>query len=140
MNRTIVSGRWVRDPQLKYTPQGTPVTSATIAVNDGYGDKKKTYYFDVVIWGKRGENVCTYSKKGDRIEIDGKLTSRSYENNEGKKVKVTEIVADDVIFVETRGGGNQGGSYNNQGEYNSNNYGHDPGGYYPDVSDDDLPF
>lgn len=132
MNRTIVSGRWVRDPELRYTPQGTAVASATIAVNEGYGDKKKTYYFDVVMWGKRGENVCTYSKKGDRIEVDGKLTSRSYENNEGRKVKVTEIVADEVIFVETKGSG---------GASNQNDYPPpDPGGYTPPFNDDDLPF
>lgn len=101
MNKVIISGRTTADIELKTTPSGTSVASFTVAVDIGYGEKKQTSFLDVVAWQKQAENASRYVHKGDRVIIDGRLQSRTYESN-GQKRKVTEIVANEIEFIETK--------------------------------------
>lgn len=101
MNKVIISGRTTADIELKTTPSGTSVASFTVAVDYGYGEKKQTSFLDVVAWQKQAENAARYVHKGDRVIIDGRLQTRVYESN-GQKRKVTEIVANEIEFIETK--------------------------------------
>lgn len=119
MNKVFEIGRLTRDPEVRFTTSGKAFCSFTIAVDDGYGENKKTYFFPVVIWGKSAE-VCGNSlAKGSRVAITGKLTMRSYDNKEGKKVYVTEIAADSydgVQFLDYKKSDNKGDGYNGMNE------------------------
>lgn len=95
----IQIGRLVRDPELKYTQNGNAVANFTIAVNDNF-DKEKAYFFDCVAWRKTAEYVANYGAKGRQIAIEGKLTTRTYENKEDRNVKVWEISVDQVQFLD----------------------------------------
>lgn len=101
MNKVIISGRTTADIELKTTPNGTPVASFTVAVDYGYGDNKQTSFLDVVAWQKQAENASKYVHKGDRIIVDGRIQTRTYESN-GLNRKVTEIVANEIEFIETK--------------------------------------
>lgn len=101
MNKVMLIGRWTRDLELRFTQQGTAVATGTLAVDDGYGDKKKTYFHTIVIWGKTAEATANYSKKGNRIAIEGRLTQRNYEKD-NMKIYVTEVYAEQVHFLEIK--------------------------------------
>ena len=101
MNKVIISGRTTADIELKTTPSGVSVASFTVAVDYGYGDNKQTSFLDVVAWQKQAENASKYVHKGDRIIVDGRIQTRTYESN-GQKRKVTEIVANEIEFIETK--------------------------------------
>jgi single-strand DNA-binding protein len=95
-----------KDSELSFTAgKGTARLTFTLAVDDGFGDNKKTYYLPVVVWGKNAENLANYLVKGTQVAVSGKITTRSYDNKEGKKVYVTEIVADnyDGIKILSKG-------------------------------------
>jgi single-strand DNA-binding protein len=102
INKVILSGNLTRDPDVKYTQSGTAVATFSIAVNDGYGDNQKTYYPNIVVWGKTAETVGKNLTKGSKVGVVGKLTSRSYESN-GQKKYITEIVADMYGGIEFLG-------------------------------------
>lgn len=103
MNKVILIGRLTKDPELKYTPgSGTAVTTVTLAVDrqktkDG---KKEADFIPVVIWGKSAEATAQYMSKGKLIGIAGRIQTRSYEAKEGGKRYVTEVVAEEVQFLE----------------------------------------
>jgi single-strand DNA-binding protein len=114
MNKVFEIGRLTRDPELRYTNSGKAVCTFSIAVDDGYGENKKAYFFPVVVWNKAAEACGNSLHKGSKVAVTGKLTSRQYENNEGKKVTVFEIVADAFDGVEFLDGKKQGGSQSNE--------------------------
>lgn len=118
-----MTGRWANDLELRKTLKGTPVCSVNLAVNEGYGENKTVQYIDVILWGKIAENACTFTKKGHLVEVVGKLQTR-YRDIEGKKVKITEVIADEVGFLERK----QDYSFPNNNN-TENNY-----------RDDDLPY
>lgn len=103
INKSVLIGRLTSDPILKYTPgQGTAVTTVTIAVDrqktkDG---KKEADFIPVVIWGKQAESTAQYVSKGKLIGIAGRIQTRSYDHKDGYKVYVTEVVAEEVQFLE----------------------------------------
>lgn len=110
LNKIVTIGRLTRDPEVRYTASGKAVCTFSIAVNDGYGENKKAYFFPVVVWGKTAETCGNSLHKGSKVAVTGKLTSRQYDNKEGKKVTVVEIVADafeGVEFLDKRQGGSQ---------------------------------
>jgi single-strand DNA-binding protein len=110
MNKIFEIGRLTRDPEVRYTQSGKAVCTFSIAVDDGYGENKKAYFFPVVVWNKAAEACGNSLHKGSKVAVTGKLTSRQYENNEGKKVTVFEIVADafdGVEFLDKKQGGSQ---------------------------------
>ena len=102
LNRCVLIGRLTKDPELRYTQSGKGVCTFTLAVDRNYGDKKQTDFIDIIVWGKMGENCANYLSKGKLAAVDGQLTTRSYEAKDGHKVKVYEIVADQVKFLSPK--------------------------------------
>lgn len=102
LNRVILMGRLVADPELKTTATGLSVTSFRIAVERSYvkaGEERKADFFDVVCWRNSAEFVCRYFRKGSMIAIDGQLQSRTYQAKDGTNRYVTEVVASSVSFT-----------------------------------------
>lgn len=103
-------GNLTRDPELRYTPNGQAVTSFSIATNrrwnDASGETKDAVEFtDVVAWGKMAENIANYMKKGRRVHVTGRLQTRNWEAQDGTKRNKTEVIANDVIFMDRAGAG-----------------------------------
>ncbi|MGV7119080.1 single-stranded DNA-binding protein [Paenibacillus kyungheensis] len=167
LNRVILIGRLTKDPELRYTPAGVAVTQFTLAVDRPFtsqGGEREADFIPVVTWRQLAETCANYLRKGRLTAVEGRIQVRNYENNEGKRVYVTEVIADNVRFLESnRDGGGSGGSSreessnnssnsgggNNRSNYNSNNGNNnsrdnqDPfsdDGKPIDISDDDLPF
>ena len=103
INKVVLTGNLTKDPEVKYTQSGKAVAMFSIAVNDGFGDNQKTYYPNVVVWGKTAETVGNNLAKGSKVGVVGKLTTRSYDNSAGQKVYVTEVVADMYGGIEFLG-------------------------------------
>ena len=98
MNKVVVTGRWTKDIELKQHSSYF-LAKSTIAIDDGFGEKKVTYFFDVDIWGKQAENVKKFSGKGRKVLIEGRLRQESYEK-EGQKKTVVKIVAESIEFLD----------------------------------------
>lgn len=103
INKIILIGRATRDPELRYTPSGTAVTSFTLANNSSYGSgdnkKESVSYFDCVAWSKSGEIITEYLKKGKQILVSGRLTQRSWQDSDGNKKSKIEIVVEEFQFI-----------------------------------------
>jgi single-strand DNA-binding protein len=99
MNIVALTGRLAADTNVKYTQSGKAVCTFDIAVDDGFGDNKQTYFHRIVVWGKAAESCGNNLSKGSKVNVKGKLTSRSYESN-GQKKYITEVVADMYGGVE----------------------------------------
>lgn len=99
MNKVHLIGNLVKDPELRYTKQNTPVATYTIAINTKYGEKQEADYINIKTWGKTGEFVDKYFKKGQPIAITGRLKNNNYEDNNGIKHYGMEVVTEDVEFV-----------------------------------------
>ena len=104
LNRVTLVGRLTRDAELRRTGNGKAVASFNLAVGRNFktGDGQDADFISCVCWGKVAENTANYCSKGSLVSVDGRLQSRSYENNQGQKVFVTEVVADGVQFIDTR--------------------------------------
>lgn len=169
INNVVLAGRLTKDPELRYTPNGVAVANFTIACNRPFSNdqgNREADFINCVVWRRPAENLANYMKKGSLVGVVGRLQTRHYDDQQtGKRVFVTEVVADSVQFLEP-GGNNQGqqqnnqpNRQNNQGGYQGNNQGNnyqgqqnnqnwnqnnhqDPfSGSEPiDISDDDLPF
>ena len=116
MNKVTVIGRLARDNDIRYTTTGKAVLSNSVAVDDGFGDNKKTYFLPIVAWEKQAELLANYTAKGHRIGVTGKMTSRDYEDNQGNKRTVIEILVDSyngIDLLEKHRDSN-GGYRNNQ--------------------------
>jgi single-strand DNA-binding protein len=103
INKIVLTGNLTKNPEVKYTQSGKAVAMFSIAVNDGFGDNQKTYYPNIVVWGKTAETVGNNLVKGSKVGVVGKLTTRSYDNSAGQKVYVTEVVADMYGGIEFLG-------------------------------------
>jgi single-strand DNA-binding protein len=102
LNRYVCIGRWSKDIELTATPSGKMVANSTIAINERYGENENTTFLPVVMWGKTAETVAEYSGKGRLISIEGRIQTRDYENNEGRRIYITEVVAETVKFLEKK--------------------------------------
>ena len=104
INRVVMVGRMTRDPELRRTGNGAAVTSFTLALNRNYNsaDGQQADYISCVVWNKVAENVAQYCAKGSLVGVEGRLRSRSYDNAQGQRVYVTEVVCDSVQFLEPR--------------------------------------
>jgi single-strand DNA-binding protein len=110
MNRTILIGNLGQDPELRYTKNQRAVLHIRMATTESYLNQDKTReqrteWHSVVVWGKRGEALNRILGKGDRIGVEGRIRNRSWESNDGSKRYATEIVADNVLLLGSRGGG-----------------------------------
>lgn len=123
LNRVILMGRLVSDPELKTTASGISVTSFRIAVDRGYvkqGEERKADFIDIVCWRQQAEFVCRYFGKGAMIAVEGQLQTRTYQAKDGTNRYVVEVVADNVSFTGERrdnSGGNYGGNYGGNQSY-----------------------
>lgn len=104
LNRYVACGRLTRDPELRRTQSGDAVTSFTLALNRNYesADGIQADYIPCVVWKKIAENVEKYCSKGSLVGVEGRLRSRNYDNAQGQKVYVVEVVCDSVQFLETK--------------------------------------
>ena len=102
MNQVNLIGRLARDTELKYTQTGKAVASFTVAVNKGFGKDSEADFINCVAWEKTAENLANYTAKGSQVGISGRLQVRSYDSKEGKKVYVTEVVANFIEFIGTK--------------------------------------
>ena len=115
-SKAIIVGNITRDPELRTTPSGTQVCGFSVAVNRNYKDnsgeqKENVSFFDCSAWGKSGEIIAQYAKKGSGILVSGRLEQRSWEDKEGQKRSRVEIVVEDFNFVGgANGDGGNGGS------------------------------
>ncbi|AOY75437.1 single-stranded DNA-binding protein [Clostridium formicaceticum] len=100
MNSVVLIGRLARDPELRFTASGKAVATFSIAVNRPFSKTNEADFFNIVVWGKPAENCANYLAKGRLVGIEGRLQSRSYESQAGEKKYVTEIVANQVEFLE----------------------------------------
>lgn len=99
LNKVILIGNLTRDPELRYTPNGTPVATFGLAVNRKFKDKEDVTYVTIVVWSKLAELCGDYISKGSPVAIDGRLQSRSWETEDGSKRSVLEVVAENVQFL-----------------------------------------
>ncbi len=105
MNKVVLVGRLTKDPELRNTNSGLPVTSFTVAINRTYKNKEGNYdtdFINVSIFGKQAENVSKYCAKGSQVGVDGRIQTRSYDAEDGSKRYVTEVVADSVEFLGSK--------------------------------------
>lgn len=114
MNKVFLIGRLTRDPELRYTGNNTPVATFSIAVNRNFTNQsgeREADFINIIVWRKQAENIKNYVKKGSQVAIDGRIQTRNYEQD-GVKRYVTEVVADNVQFLDTKNSGNAGGNDN----------------------------
>ncbi|MDQ4679551.1 single-stranded DNA-binding protein, partial [Stenotrophomonas maltophilia group sp. RNC7] len=100
INRIVLIGRLAKDVDLKYIQSGKAVATFSIAVNRTFSKEKEADFFNVVVWGKSAENCANYLAKGRLVGLEGRLQTRSYETQTGEKRYVTEVIADNVEFLE----------------------------------------
>ena len=169
INNVVLVGRLIKDPDLRYTANGTGVATFTLAVNRNFTNQsgnREADFINCVIWRKSAETLANYARKGTLLGVTGRIQTRNYENQQGQRVYVTEVVAENFQLLESRNASEQrqqnpsnsndnfqGGSNN----FNNNNYDQssqsakntmpdfdrdsDPfSGSSIDISDDDLPF
>lgn len=158
MNRVVLVGRLTKDPDLRYTPAGVAVATFTLAVNRPFKNtqgEQETDFIQCVVWRKPAENVANFLKKGSMAGVDGRVQTRNYEDSDGKRVFVTEVVAESVQFLEPRNHteGTTSNNYQSEANYSNNNktssYRADKSqksdsfaneGKPIDINPDDLPF
>ena len=150
INNVVLVGRMTRDAELRYTPSNVAVATFSLAVNrnfKGANGERETDFINCVIWRQQAENLANWAKKGALIGITGRIQTRNYENQQGQRVYVTEVVADNFQMLESRATreGHSGGSFGgSQPAQSTPNFGRDEspfGNSNPmDISDDDLPF
>lgn len=147
MNTVNLIGRLVRDNELKYTKSGKAVATNTLALDDGWGDNKRSYFIPLVVWEKQAESLANYTNKGSKIAVNGKLTSRSYETQDGQKRTIIEVVANQyggIEFLDTKNsssGVSNSQTNNANAQQNRNNVQSDPfSNSSIDIDSQDLPF
>ena len=132
LNKVILIGRLGQDPELKYTPSNTPICTLSLATNTSRKDQSgnvtdQTEWHRIIVWRKLAEIISKYAKKGSRVYVEGRLTTRSWDDKDGNKRYSTEVVASSIILLDNT---------NNSGGSQQNNSIPDSG----DGPDDDLPF
>ena len=148
LNQVVLAGRMTADPELKQTASGVSVLSFSIAVNRGYVSKgseqgeRQADFITVVAWRNTAEFISKYFRKGSAICVTGSIQTRTWQDQQGQKRYATEIVADEAMFVESRGDGagaqSQGSEAYSQSSYSTNVA---SAANFEDQSiDEDLPF
>ena len=155
MNKAILIGRLTRDPELRYTSSNRAVCQFTVAIDRPFTNQasgqREADFINVVIWDKQGENVAKYMSKGRLIAVEGRIQVRNYDNNEGKRTYVTEVIASNVEFL---GSANDNNRVVNNDSFNENPFDSEPVmdttsvdndpfasfGEKVEISDSELPF
>lgn len=154
MNNVSLVGRLTRDPELKYTANNVANATFSIAVNRRFKNaqgEREADFINCVIWRQQAENFANWLRKGMQVSLVGSIQTRNYENNEGRRVYVTEVLVDNFQSLERRDANqemqnqvNNGMQQQQQGSYNPNqgqNFARDPlAGQDMEINPDDLPF
>lgn len=155
MNKVFLIGRLSRDPELRHTTSGTAVCQINVAINRpvSQGTEPQTDFINVTIWNRQAENVAKYLSKGRQIAVEGRIQVRNYDNNEGKRVYVTEVIANNVEFLGSASDNNRSANPNQSFNENpfdtmepsidSTSIDNDPFasfGEKVEISDNELPF
>lgn len=160
VNKVILLGTLGKDPELKYTPQGTPVAKFSLATNSSYKDKQSgewketTEWHNIVAWQRTAEVAAEYLKKGSKCYIEGRITNRSWDDKEtGQKRYMTEIIVNDLVLVGGKrdGEGGEGGGRSRGAASGGFDQRSSPGGGHEDnfsqasansleITDEDIPF
>ena len=136
INNIVLIGRLTRDVDLRHTSQNQAVGQFTLAVNRNFKNQNGEYdadFINCVIWGKSAENFANWTKKGNLVGITGRVQTRNYENQQGQRVYVTEVVAESFQLLENR---DNSANQNSMAEQMPPSFAGDP----MDIKDDDLPF
>ena len=161
MNKVVLIGRLVRDPELRYTGNNLPVATFSIAVNRNYSNQageREADFINIVVWRKQAENCKNYLTQGSQVAIEGRIQTRNYDDQNGQRRYITEVVADNVEFLGSR---NSSTNSNNMSSSAPRNAGPTPYDFGPapepkgtdidsnpyadfgasiEISDDELPF
>ncbi len=157
MNKVFLIGRLTRDPELRYTGSNTAVATFSIAVNRNFSNQngeREADFINIVVWRKQAENVKNYLSQGSQVAIDGRIQTRSYDDQQGQKRYVTEVVADNVEFLGSKNSSSASSSSSSSKEptpYDFAENGSPKGtdvesnpfadfGSNIEISDDELPF
>ena len=150
VNKVILIGNLGKDPEVKYTPNGTALAKFSLATNERYKDKEgnwqdRTEWHNIVAWQRTAEIAGEYLKKGRSVYIEGRIQTRSWDDKEtGQKKYMTEIVAQDLVLLGGGGRGESGGDTEGGGRgKGANASGMDqrqPAGAAPEITDEDIPF
>lgn len=155
ISRGLISGNLTKDPDLRETPNGTPVCSMRVAVNtrkkDSYGEwVEKPNYFNVTVWGEQAKACAQYLKKGKPVFVDGRLEWREWTDSDGKTREVVEIVAQNVQFLDFKGSGGNRPPHPADAQDapvqdapvddSTDDFHREPAPVGPDGQDDDIPF
>jgi len=136
LNKICITGRLTKDPELKYLQNGTAVTTFTLAVDRTFKNKngkREADFINIVVWRKQAENVANYTHKGSLVAVAGRIQTRSYEGKDGQKRYITEVVAEEVHFLDSKKKQSNNSNYSSSSDL--------PDGLYPlDGDEDDLPF
>ena len=139
INNTVLVGRLTKDVELRYTPSNVAVATFTLAVNRTFknenGDREADF-INCVMWRQQAENLASWAKKGALIGVTGRIQTRSYDNQQGQRVYVTEVVTEQFQLLESKGQGNQ--TQQRQAQQQAPDFSRQ--GAPMDISDDDLPF
>lgn len=109
MNRVMLIGRLTAKPELRYTASNVPFTRFSLAVNRAFSNgngERETDFLNIIVWRKQAENVCNYLNKGSLVSVEGRIQTGSYDDKDGNKRYTTDIVADSVQFLESKGQSN----------------------------------
>ena len=136
LNKVCLTGRLTKDPELKYLQNGTAVTTFTLAVDRTFKNKngkREADFINIVVWRKQAENVANYTHKGSLVAVAGRIQTRSYEGKDGQRRYITEVVAEEVHFLDSK-------KQSNNSNYSSSS--DLPDGLYPMDGDEEelLPF
>ena len=160
MNKVFLIGRLTRDPELRYTGSNTAVATFSLAVNRNFSNQngeREADFINIVVWRKQAENVKNFLSQGSQVAIDGRIQTRSYDDQNGQKRYVTEVVADNVEFLGSKNSSNNSNNMNssaNHAEPTPYDFGDAPEpkgtdidsnpfadfGSSIEISDDELPF
>ena len=145
LNNVVLIGRMTRDAELRYTPSNVAVATFTLAVNRTFKNEsgeREADFINCVMWRQQAENLANWAKKGALIGITGRIQTRSYDNQQGQRVYVTEVVAENFQLLESK---NSQGQQSNQGQraqaqQETPDFSRNANGNPFDISDDMLPF
>ena len=155
LNKVLLIGNLGKDPELRYTPDGLAILKFSIATSEYFNDKsgnksEKTTWHNIVLFGKMAQNLANYLNKGKQVFVEGRINNRSYDDKDGNKKYISEIIATNIVLLGAKGGG--GGAEAADADYGqaSNDYGYagQNGGSSANASgasnqpseDDDIPF
>jgi|SRR3954471_3055206 len=134
LNKVMLIGNLGKDPEMKYTPSGVPVTTFSVAVSRSWRtpegeNREETEWFRIVAWRKLAEVCNEYLRKGSKVYLEGSLKTRKWQDQQGQDHYMTEVQADQMMMLDSREGGMGGGRASGGGPQDE-----------PDISDDDIPF